>query len=338
MRAPLHRTALAACVAVAGALLLAGGPPAEASSIVYMKGGTIYRASPDGRRVRVVRRPRGESAFRAVTQDDRGRVWAVHSPSRRWQRFTARGRRRGRPFDTAGTGVGRRYDPQRGRFGYVGPLDPQVSGDGRLLAFWGIREDVAEMDPNAIPGERGARVQQVAAAEAVFSDRDEVAVAGGNRLEALAWPSWLSDGTVVMGATMNGVWYLPPGAPAPLFWFNAPSLLRIAHPEVSRLGGRLAAVVDTAAEGRSESRDDEIGIFRLAGPPPAVPRAGCAVANPAGRVEDVSWAPDGRRLAWADRRGVWVARLAFARGGCELRGRRLLARRAGTPDWGPWPS
>jgi hypothetical protein len=41
-------------------------------------------------------------------------------------------------------------------------------------------------------------------------------------------------------------------------------------------------------------------------------------------------APNGKPLAWADRRGVWTARVS----GCSVTRRRLIARKAMSPDWG----
>jgi sugar lactone lactonase YvrE len=122
------------------ALVGIASPPAAASSIVYVKGGDIWRYSPNGARKRVVVRAPGISFFSAVTQDDRGRLWAVHEPARRWERFSAAGRHVGKAFNTGGTGISLHYDPVRNLPGFAGPLDPQVADDGRLLASWGVLE------------------------------------------------------------------------------------------------------------------------------------------------------------------------------------------------------
>src|SRR5215207_1711389 len=106
------RTLLGAAL-IATVALAAGAAAAGASSIVYVKGGNVYRAAPSGRGHVVVRAP-GAAIFQGVTQDDRGRIWAVHYPSRKWLRFSARGRRAGRPFNTAGTGLGLNPNPLPG--------------------------------------------------------------------------------------------------------------------------------------------------------------------------------------------------------------------------------
>jgi hypothetical protein len=327
-------------LAVLAATLLAAAPVAAGSSIVYVKGGNVYRASPSGHGHVVVRAP-GPSLFQVVTQDDRGRIWAVHYPSRTWLRFDARGRRIGRPFNTAGTGLGLQYDLGRNLPGFVGPLDPQVSGDGRLLGSWGILDEVTFINPHPLPGEPTHGTEQSAGATATFSDRDQVANAQADALLGeLGWPSWLPDGTLVMGAITNllkayGVWYLSPGAPEPHFWFGTNEVLRIAHPEITRRGDLLAAAVDRADGTHTLPLDDEIGLFRLAGPPPAVPSTACSAPNPNGTIQGISWSPEGSRLAWADKRGVWVARVRFDAQGCELLTPRLIARGASSPDWGP---
>jgi hypothetical protein len=265
----------------------------------------------------------------------------VQYPSRRWQRFSARGRRAGPPFNTAGTGLGLQYDLGRNLPGFVGPLDPQVSDDGRLIGSWGILDQVTFINPNPLPGEPTHQTEQSAGATVTFSNRDQVSnPEGGRQLGELGWPSWLPDGTLLMGAITNllkgyGVWYLSPGAPAPQFWFGTNEVLRIAHPEVTRRGDLMVAAVDRADGTHTLPLDDEIAFFRLAGPPPAVPTSACTVPNPQGTVQGISWSPEASRVAWADKAGVWVARVRFDAQGCDLLGPRLIARGASSPDWGP---
>jgi hypothetical protein len=143
---------LGIALVAAATAFLAGAPLAAGSSIVYVKGGNVYRAAPSGHGHVVVRAP-GATVYQVVTQDDRGRIWAVHYPSRKWQRFDVHGRRIGRPFNTAGTGLGLQYDLGRNLPGFVGPLDPQVSDDGRVLGSWGILDQVTHINPHPLPGE-----------------------------------------------------------------------------------------------------------------------------------------------------------------------------------------
>ena len=68
-----------------------------------------------------------------MSQDDRGRLYAVQEPSRRWLRFSSSGRRVGRAFNTAGTGLHLHYDPARNLPGFAGPVDAQASDGGDLI-------------------------------------------------------------------------------------------------------------------------------------------------------------------------------------------------------------
>jgi hypothetical protein len=154
-------------------------------------------------------------------------------------------------FNTGGTGLGLPYDLRRNLPGYVGPLNPQVSDRGTQVGFWAIFENVIFINPNPLPGQPTHGVEQYTGADAIRSDRDQVALEASAQLGELAWPSFLPDGTVVMGASSNllkcfGVWYLPPHAPAPQYWFGYTSVLRIAHPEVTRRGDLMSAAVDPA--------------------------------------------------------------------------------------------
>jgi hypothetical protein len=321
----VRRRLPASTLALAIALVIAA-PASWASSIVYLKGGDIYRASPGGARKEVIVRARGVRSFSAVTQDDRGRLYAVEEPSRRWARFTASGRHMGRPFDTAGTGLRLHYDAAHKLPGFTGPLDVQASNGGGMLTHWGI---VEQLD----------RVNSVAAlVSSSIRDRDLTGTAPTN---GLAWPSFLSDGTVIAGVFNKlvkgyGIWYFRPRSNEVRFWFGpTDSTLRLANPEVTRSGSFIALTTDRDS---ALSKDDEIVVGHLPGPPPTVPDRDCTWPNPNATVSGLTWSPDGTTLAWADSVGLWTARFAVpAQTGqvCALSAKHLLARKAASPDWGP---
>jgi hypothetical protein len=319
---------------------LVAAPSSSASSIVYLKGGDIYRASPSGALKRVVVRARSGKSYSAVTQDDRGRLYAVEEPARRWVRFTASGRLVGRPLTTAGTGLRRHYDARRNLPGFTGPLDIQASKGGAMLTHWGILEQLDHVDPSAVPPAPKYAVQSVVAAlvTSSASDRDLTGTAPTN---GLAWPSFLSNGTVIAGAFNDqlkgyGIWYFRPRSNEVRFWFGPTnSTLRLAHPEVTRRGDFIGVTTDRANQ---VSKDDEIVIGHLPGPPPAVPDRDCTWPNPNGTVVSLTWSPDGTTLAWSDRVGVWTAHLAVppqTGQACVVSAKHLLARKATSPDWGP---
>lgn len=319
-----------ACTLTAAAAL-AATPSALASSIVYLKGGDVYRATPGGASKRVVVAATDDVSYTAVTQDDHGRIYAVAQPSRRWMRFSPSGRRTGHSFSTAGTGLPVHYDHVRKRPGFAGPFDVQISGGGSLLADWGV---VEEAGPAGVRGQVASSISR--------GDRDQD-LTGPAPTDSLAWPSFTSDGTVVAGAYDNvrkgfGIWYFRPGEDAVRFWFGPTNrALRLANPEVTRAGDYVAVTTDRDSP---ISRDDEIVVGYLAGPLPAPPDRDCSWANPNGTVASLTWSPDGRTLAWSDRVGVWTARFVVplqTGQACAVAGRKLLARKATSPDWGPSP-
>ena len=52
------------------------------------------------------------------------------------------------------------------------------------------------------------------------------------------------------------------------------------------------------------------------------------------RIESPSWSPDGRRLAWSERSGIWVSPIAAGKGDCRAAPKRLISG-GSQPDWGP---
>ncbi len=109
-------------LAVTAILTLAVVDGAAASSIVYTKGGNVWRSSPDGRhQARLTR----DGGYSSPSQDDRGRVYAIQRG--RFVRLSARGRHIGAPFNAA---VGR-----SGNVTAYGPWEAQVSPDGSRIAY-----------------------------------------------------------------------------------------------------------------------------------------------------------------------------------------------------------
>ena len=68
---------------------------------------------------------------------------------------------------------------------------------------------------------------------------------------------------------------------------------------------------------------------------PGHPGKPCHYTQRSGTFSSPTWSPDGRSLAWADRRGIWVATVGSTAGDtCQLT-RRLVAPGGSSPDWGP---
>jgi hypothetical protein len=334
------RIAIAATVA---AIVVAA--TAQASSIVYVRKGAIWRSSADGRHKTLVRKGPGLFTYLEAAQSDRGdivaeRVFADRPRTRVWVHLRRSGRLVSKPWPTAGTHLDFRYDPVRNLPGLVGPLDPELSPDGRLIAQWNILETLnfRNPNPNPPPGEPLFFVEQSVATIIGRVGRDED-VTGSAVTGELVQPTWYARRGLVLatsggvGLLKSGIWLIPPGRPLQ-FWFahNPQRLYGFFHPALSPRGDWLAMVTDTREPGRALSNDDELALLRMTGPPPALPQDVCpSLPNAHGRIEDLTWSPDGRSLAWADRRGVWTARV----GTCALTRRRLIARGATSPDWGP---
>src|SRR6476619_3260954 len=123
MMALMRTIRLTALLSIVLTMGLVSMDAAHASSIVYTKGGDVWRSSPDGRhQARLTR----DGGYSSPSQDDRGRVYAVQRG--RFVRLTRSGRHIGAPFSAA---VG-----QSGNVTAFGPWDPQVSPDGKRIAYW----------------------------------------------------------------------------------------------------------------------------------------------------------------------------------------------------------
>ena len=87
---------LSAALALALTAALLAADASSASSIVFTKGGNVWRSSPDGQQQARLTRDGGYSS---PSQDDRGRVYAIQRG--RFVRLSARGRHIGAPFNAA---------------------------------------------------------------------------------------------------------------------------------------------------------------------------------------------------------------------------------------------
>src|SRR4051812_45960556 len=61
----------------------------------------------------------------------------------------------------------------------------------------------------------------------------------------------------------------------------------------------------------------------------------CRITGATGKFTSPTWSPDGKSLAWADRRGIWKGTLGSPAGAsCEIT-RKLVIKHGTAPDWGP---
>jgi hypothetical protein len=114
---------LVAALAIALTVAVLAADAASASSIVFTKGGNVWRSSPDGRhQARLTR----DGGYSSPSQDDRGRVYAIQHG--RFVRLSRAGRRIGAPFSAAVS--------RSGNVTAYGPWEAQVSPDGKRIAYW----------------------------------------------------------------------------------------------------------------------------------------------------------------------------------------------------------
>jgi hypothetical protein len=306
--------------AVAITLTLGAAEAASAASIVYVKGGDVWRASPDGKRHKRLTRDGGYST---PSQDDRGRVYAVQRG--RFVRLTRGGRHVGRPFNAA---VGR-----SGNVTAYGPWEAQVSPDGKRIAYWrGIQN---------LGAPRGGHTP--------YDLEDQVAVTRSDRFtpdSSFGYqrdyrdPTWISNSELLVFNYGLGVaqaaFFAPKPAGDPSWgeWFSDTGVAQIGDGDVSRDGTMLVV-------GAGGGLDfNNIAIYLLGqNSPPEAPQRACTYHSKDGSVvyADPTFSPRGDAIAWAQdapgksRDGVYVWSL---KKGCTGTAKRI-AGGAVDPNFGP---
>ncbi len=306
-------------LAVTAILTLAVVDGAAASSIVYTKGGNVWRSSPDGRhQARLTR----DGGYSSPSQDDRGRVYAIQRG--RFVRLSARGRHIGAPFNAA---VGR-----SGNVTAYGPWEAQVSPDGSRIAYWrGIQRLDAPM---------GGMTP--------YDLEDQVVVSRSDRFTPDSTfgyqrdyrdPSWIDSRELLVFNYGLGVeeaaFFAPRPAGDPSFgqWFSDPDVAQIGDGELSRDARTLVV-------GAGGGLDlNNIALYRMsANTPPEAPERVCTYHSADGSTvyADPTFSPRGNAIAFAQHApgkradGLYV----WSFGNCSGRA-KLIARGAVDPDWGP---
>jgi hypothetical protein len=342
------KTALAAflavcAVAATGAAAAVSAPgdraasAASGGSILYEKGGKLWVTSPDGR---VKRRIPHTGSFEWPSQADNGTIVAQRGLS--FHRLDRRGRELNRPITTAF-----RKNPILPA--YNGPFAPQVSPDGTKIAYT-YSFIASHFDPACNCTRVSPSMNTSYTYANRFVERPD-RVFGLMRFYANA--SW-ADNRTVMGTTehlynyagdvLNSVAVDPLGGGADSYvtWFSecvegcdsiqTLRMYRVDEGEVTRQRDKL---VFTAGNLDGPADGSRMLIYRVNGPPPRLPGNPCHVTGANGKFTSPTWSPDGKSLAWADRRGIWVGQVGDISGQtCQLT-RTLLVPGGSSPDWGP---
>jgi hypothetical protein len=292
---------------------------AAASSIVFTKGGNVWRSSPDGRHQSKLTRGGGYSS---PSQDDRGRVYAIQRG--RFVRLSPKGRRVGAPFNAA---VGR-----SGNVTAYGPWEAQVSPDGKRIAYWrGIQ-----------------RLDAPLGGMTPYDLEDQVVVSRSDRFTPDSTfgyqrdyrdPSWIGSRELLVfnyGLHVEQAAFFAPrpaGDPSVGQWFSDPDVAQIGDGELSR-------DASTMVVGAGGGLDlNNIALYRLsANTPPEAPERVCTYHSADGSTvyADPTFSPRGNAIAFAQDApgkradGVYV----WSFGNCSGSA-KLIARGAVDPDWGP---
>jgi hypothetical protein len=310
---------LSAALALALTAALLAADASSASSIVFTKGGNVWRSSPDGRhQARLTR----DGGYSSPSQDDRGRVWAVQRG--RFVRLSRGGRRVGAPFSAA---VGR-----SGNVTAYGPWEAQVSPDGSRIAYWrGIQ-----------------RLDAPLGGMTPYDLEDQVVVSRSDRFTPDSTygyqrdyrdPSWIGSRELLVfnyGLHVEqAAFFAPRPAGDPSFgqWFSDPDVAQIGDGELSRDASTLVV-------GAGGGLDlNNIALYRMsANTPPDAPERVCTYHSADGSTvyADPTFSPRSNAIAFAQDApgkradGVYV----WSFGNCSGRA-KLIARGAVDPDWGP---
>lgn len=304
------RTSLKAAIGAVCALALMPAA-ASAESIVYIKDGNVWIASPDGSKQHQVTRSGEEyRRWHAPTLADDGTIVAAHGEEivRLRQNGTELSR-----FDPPG--VPTAYGPFDGV-----PTNLAVSPDGTKVAY--------TFSAFNCPAGLGCGARFITTYS--YSDRPTPPETFG-RLYGRRGPEWVTnDRIVVFGGYGSQVNFDSPdgGADDSVHWFDDPSE-DASDGDITRQGDRLVYV-------RSYGSNTHLQFVNLQGdartsiPPAPDPNAGCQSGSDE-TIDEPTWSPDGEKLAVAHSQGIEV--LPIGRASCQASGTVVIPG-GSEPDWG----
>ncbi|MDO8187782.1 hypothetical protein Q5424_25935 [Conexibacter sp. JD483] len=298
------------------AAALAVPATAAADSIVYIDGGDVWSARPDGSgKVRLTDGARWHS----VTQADDGTIAAVDGLASAMTVMS----RDGRPLRTIDT---TQMDTPSSVVFDTKPTDLAFLPDGRQLSY---------MLSTAECGSGGDQC----GAKAVFTTAADVAVAtplatGGDYRSGASTPAWVTNERLLTSGGYGRELELggPREGPLAPVWSSPGDYLSDA--EISRDGRRLAAVSRAGSQPVLAFYATSAAV--LSDPAPPAPTPSCRTTSGDAELASPSWSPDGSRLAAQSSDGIEVVALTVLESGhCETAGGSVLTPTGSHPDWGP---
>jgi WD40-like Beta Propeller Repeat len=308
-------------------------PTASPGSILYEKGGKLWVASPDGR---VKRRVPHTGTFDFPSQADNGIIVAQRGIN--FHRLNRSGRELNKPITTAF-----RTNPILPA--YDGPFLPEVSPDGTKIAYT-YSFVAAHFDPACNCTRTSPSLNTSYTPANRFAEKPDL-------MRFYAHASWIDNRTVLGttehiydygGNVLNSVAVDPLGGGDNSYrtWFSecvsgcddiqTLKMYRVDEGEMTRQRDKL---VFTAGDLGGPATGKRLFIYQMKGAPPKLPAGPCHVTGASGKFTSPTWSPDGKSLAWADKKGIWVGRVGAISGQtCQLT-KTLVIPGGSSPDWGP---
>jgi hypothetical protein len=298
---------------IAGCCLFALGASgtAAADSIVFIKENNVWLSKSDGSgQYQVTLDGSAANPYQSPSQADDGTIVASRKQPNGGPLYQLR--QNGELISTIPVGAV-----------IAGPFAPQVSPDGRTVAF----EQVFTRNVNGY-FETSSDVRFTRTDGSTPNGMGEVGRGAGA-------PSWIDSGRAFVGINQIATTVVPGQAPAEWWsdYDHQPAYFNFGETvedgEVAP-NGNIAVV-------RGEHDDNTIQIYRSTGSFSSLPTPTCTLLQPspgpAGqKFADPTFSPSGDAIAWQEGNGVWAESLPE---NCIDGEPHLLIAGASEPDWGP---
>jgi len=320
--------------------LAVAAPAASADSIAYVKGGDIYLSTSDGARQYRVTTTGGYSD---VSQADDGTMIGLYGV--RLHRLS----RTGRVLADFATPVSdTRPAPAKT---FYGPYDPAISPDGKKVAYTYYYMTQSQ-NPGCYPPQCYTTINEGGTG---YSWADRLTSWNDPKLgRHSGWrnPSWVDNDTVMISDPTHAFNYdvildtISDGDSGNLVhnWFSdlAGGNPHTAGGDISRDRRKLAFVTG--------SGDSTLTLYGVNNFPTTFPDSEAPVSTrplicyrysgpKGGKFSTPTFAPDGRRVAWAEADGIKVVNVPSFANGCTTTGASqnaaMLIPGGRQPDWGP---